>query len=214
MYDNCVQRSGPVRAAEYCSASIETVLARPLDGVSLIIPVAANNISTNVAARRTSMRHLIWMVTLVTVLTLGTIPRLVWAQDADPLDGTWTLNVSKSKFNAGPTIKSQTRKYEVSGDTVKQTLDGVDASGKPVHMTFNAHYDGKDYPVGGNPDADTIAVRRTDKYSAKSTQKKDGKTTLTTERHVSKDGKTLTMKTTGTNSKGEKVDNVLVFDKQ
>jgi hypothetical protein len=160
------------------------------------------------------MKHLVWMVTLVTVLTLGTAPALVWAQDADPLDGTWTLNVAKSKFNAGPTIKSQTRKYEVSGDTVKQTLDGVDASGKPVHMTFNAHYDGKDYPVSGNPDADTIAVQRTDKYSAKSTMKKDGKTTLTTERHVSKDGKTLTMKTTGTNAKGAKVDNVLVFDKQ
>jgi hypothetical protein len=160
------------------------------------------------------MRHLVWMVTLVTVLTLATPAARVWAQGADPLDGTWTLNVAKSKFNSGPAIKSQTRKYEVSGDVVKQTLDGVDASGKPVHMTFSAHYDGKDYPVSGNPDADTIAVQRTDKYSAESTLKKDGKTTLTTVRHVSKDGKTLTMKTTGTNSKGEKVDNVLVFDKQ
>ena len=100
------------------------------------------------------------------------------------------------------------------GDTVKQTLEGMDASGKPTHVTFTAHYDGKDYPVSGNPDADTIAVKRTDKYSAKSTMKKDGKPTLTTMRHVSKDGRTLTMKTTGTNSKGEKVDNVLVFDKQ
>jgi hypothetical protein len=160
------------------------------------------------------MRHLVWMITLATVLTLGIPGERVWAQGADPLDGTWTLNVAKSKFNSGPTIKSQTRKYEVSGETVKQTLDGVDASGKPTHMTFSAQYDGKDYPVSGNPDADTIAVKRTDKYSAKSTLKKDGKPVQTTVRHVSKDGKTLTMKTTGTNSKGEKVDNVLVFDKQ
>jgi hypothetical protein len=160
------------------------------------------------------MRQLVWMVTLATVFTLGIPGGRVWAQDADPLDGTWTLNVEKSKFNSGPTLKSQTRKYEVSGDAVKQTLDGVDGSGKHTHMTFTAHYDGKDYPVNGNPDADTIAVKRTDKYSAKSTLKKDGKPTLTTERHVSKDGKTLTMKTTGTNANGEKVDNVLVFDKQ
>lgn len=113
------------------------------------------------------MRHLVWMVTLGAVLSLAIPGGRVWAQDADPLDGTWTLNAAKSKFNAGPTIKSQTRKYEVSGDTVKQTLDGVDGSGKPTHMTFTAHYDGKDYPVSGNPDADTIAVKRTDKYSAK-----------------------------------------------
>lgn len=93
-------------------------------------------------------------------------------------------------------------------------LDGVDESGKPTHVTFTAHYDGKEYPVSGNPDADTIAVKRTDKSSAKSILKKDGKATLTTTRHVSKDGKTLTMTTTGTNAKGEKVDNVLVFDKQ
>ncbi len=160
------------------------------------------------------MRHLVWMVTLGTVLMLAIPGGRVWAQDADPLDGTWTLNTAKSKFNAGPTIKSQTRKYEVSGDTVKQTLDGVDASGKPTHITFSAHYDGKDYPVSGNPDADTIAVKRTDKYSAKSTLKKDGKPTVTTMRHVAKDGKTMTMKNTGTDAKGEKVDNVLVFDKQ
>ena len=74
----------------------------------------------------------------------------------------------------------------------------MDDSGKPTHITFTKHYDGKDYPVSGNPDADTISVKRTDKFSAKSVLKKDGKPTLTTTRHVSKDGKTLTMKTTGT----------------
>jgi len=160
------------------------------------------------------MKGLLYVITLGAVVALAIPGGQVWAQGADPLDGTWTLNVAKSKFNSGPTIKSQTRKYEVSGDSVKQTLDGVGADGKPAHMTFNAHYDGKDYPTTGNPDADTIAVKRTDRYSAKSTLKKDGKAVQTTMRHVSKDGKTLTMKTTGTNSKGEKVDNVLVFDKQ
>jgi hypothetical protein len=160
------------------------------------------------------MKHFVWMVAAGTILALAIPGGHVWAQGADPLDGTWTLNAAKSKFNAGPSIKSQTRKYEISGDEVKQTLDGVDASGKPTHMTFTAHYDGKDYPVSGNPDADTISVKRTGTHSAKSVLKKDGKPTLTTVRHVSKDGKTLTMTTTGTNAKGEKVDNILVFDRQ
>jgi hypothetical protein len=152
------------------------------------------------------MKQLALMFATAMVFALVVPGGSALAQDKDPLDGTWTLNAAKSKFNAGPATKSQTRKYEVSGDEVKQTLDG--------HMAFTAHYDGKDYPVNGNPDADTISVKRTGKYSAKSVLKKDGKPTLTTMRQVSKDGKTLTMTTTGTNAKGEKVDSVMVFDKQ
>jgi hypothetical protein len=160
------------------------------------------------------MKNFIWMIALGMLFTLAVPGKPAWAQAADPLDGTWVLNVAKSKFNAGPAIKSQTRKYEVSGDEVKQTLDGIEASGKPTHSTFTAHYDGKDYPVSGNPDADTISVKRTDKYSARSVLKRDGKPVLTTMRHVSKDGKTLTMAAKGTDAKGAKVDNVLVFDRQ
>ena len=160
------------------------------------------------------MKQILRLVVVGMVLAWVLPGRFGWAQDKDPLDGTWTLNVAKSKFTAGPAIESQTRKYEVSNDQVKQTLDSVDATGKSNHVTFTAHYDGKEYPVTGNPDGDTIAVRRTGKYSAKSVLKKDGKSTLTTLREVSKDGKTLTMTTTGTDAKGEKVDNVLVFDRQ
>jgi hypothetical protein len=160
------------------------------------------------------MKHIVLMIALSAVFALAIPGGKALAQGADPLDGTWTLNAAKSKFTAGPKITSQTRKYEVSGDTVTQTLDGVDNDGKPTHMTFTAHYDGKDYPVSGNPDADTISVKRTSHSSALSKLKKAGKTTITTERHVSKSGKTLTMKNVGTNAKGEKVDNILVFDKQ
>lgn len=160
------------------------------------------------------MKNFIWMIALGMLFTLAAPGKPAWAQAADPLDGTWVLNVAKSQFNAGPTIKSQTRKYEVSGDQVKQTLDGVDAGGKQTHTTFTAHYDGKDYPVSGNPDADMISVKRTDKYSARSVLKREGKTALTTTRQVSKDGRTLTMATKGTDAKGAKVDNVLVFDRQ
>jgi len=151
---------------------------------------------------------------LCAILTFAVPAASVWGQTADPLNGTWQLNLSKSKFVSGPTIKSQTRAYEVNGDTVKQTLDGVDADGKPTHVTFTAHYDGKEYPVSGNPDADTISVKRSDSHSAKSILKKDGKVTATTMRHVSSDGKTLTMETKGTTAKGQKIDNTLVFDKQ
>jgi hypothetical protein len=153
------------------------------------------------------------MITLAAAVVIA-IPTHAWAQGADPLNGTWHLNAGKSQFTAGPALKSQTRTYQVSGESVKQVLDGIDSQGKPVHIEFTARYDGKDYPTTGNPDADAIAVKRLDKYSARSELKKDGKVVQTTLRHVSKDGKTLTLKTKGTDAKGEKIDNVLVFDKQ
>lgn len=78
----------------------------------------------------------------------------------------------------------------------------------------NYKYDGKDYPITGSPDYDTIAVTRIDAYTAKSVQKKDGKTVGTTIRKVSKDGKVMTLTSKGTSAKGTPVNNVLVFDKQ
>ena len=70
------------------------------------------------------MRNLVHLVTIATVLMLGVVGGRAWAQGSDPLDGTWRLNAAKSKFNAGPAIKSQTRKYEVSGGHRKTDARG------------------------------------------------------------------------------------------
>ncbi len=159
------------------------------------------------------MKRLMFVITLAALFALAVPARQASAQNADPLNGTWHLNLDKSKFRSGPAPKSQTRTYEVSGDSVKQSVDGVDSQGKPVHTSFSAKYDGKDHPVTGNPDADTIAVTRTGPNSARATMKKGGKVVQQTRRTVSKDGKSLTLATRGTNAKGEKIDQTLVFDK-
>ena len=44
------------------------------------------------------------------------------AAGADPVVGTWQLNVSKSEFTSGPSIKSQTRTYSQSGQSIKLVL--------------------------------------------------------------------------------------------
>jgi hypothetical protein len=62
----------------------------------------------------------------------------------------------------------------------------------------------------GSPDYDTINfTSMTD-----ATLKKGGKVILTTKVVVSSDGKVRTLTMTGTNAKGQKVNNVVVFDKQ
>jgi len=132
----------------------------------------------------------------------------------DPLIGTWKLNPAKSKLNSGPPPKSQTLTYEAAGQGVKVTVKGTDAEGKPIDSQFTANYDGKDYPVTGNPGWDTITLKRIDAYKSESARKKAGKVVGTATRVVSKDGKTLTLTEEGVTAKGEKFRNTVVYDKQ
>jgi hypothetical protein len=152
--------------------------------------------------------------TIVFAVVTAMIVPVNFAQAADSSNGTWELNLAKSKFDPGPPLKSQTRTYEVTDGAVKATLKGIDAEGKERQTTYTGSYDGKDNPLTGNPDADTISLKRIDDSTVEATLKKDGKVVSTSTRTISKDGKVMTVKTKGTNAKGEKVNNTLVFDKQ
>ena len=135
------------------------------------------------------------------------------AQATDPLMGTWTLDVSKSKFSPGPGPKSITLTFSETADGVKQVSDVVSSDGQTVHHEFTAKADGKDYPVSGLPTADSVSLTR--KGSARSrVDKKDGKVVMTYEGVISPDGKTFTVQTRGTNAKGQPVRNTVVYVKK
>jgi hypothetical protein len=148
------------------------------------------------------------------VLSVGGVAMVLAAAAADPVDGTWTLNLAKSKFSPGPAPQSHTRTYATTAQGVALSFSGVSADGSQISGQSNYKYDGKDYPITGSPDYDTLAVTRIDAHTSKSKQKKDGKAVRTTLRTVSKDGKVLTLMSKGTNAKGVPYNNVLVFDKQ
>jgi hypothetical protein len=57
-------------------------------------------------------------------------------------------------------------------------------------------------------------LKRVDANTTEATLKKGGKVIQTTKAVVSNNRKVRTLTTTGTNAKGEKVNNVAVFDKQ
>ena len=133
---------------------------------------------------------------------------------ADNWLGTWKLNAEKSKYSPGPAPKSATAKFEVAGDSITLTTDGVSADGKTAHGSYTSKFDGKDVPWTGNPDADTASSRRIDANTYENASKKAGKVTITSKVVVSKDGKTLMVTQTGKNAKGESVSNQLVYDRQ
>ena len=159
------------------------------------------------------MRKLLITAMLVIAAAAGGAPNAL-AADPDPIVGTWQLNVSKSTFTAGQALKSQTRTYAQSGGTI--TLDmktvGADGTASTTHTSYQ--FNGKDAPVTGNPDYDTLLPKRVGSHTARFTLKKGGKIVGTTSRTVSKDGGTLTSKTKITTATGEKSENVLVFDRQ
>jgi hypothetical protein len=132
---------------------------------------------------------------------------------ADLHMGTWKLNEAKSKIGAG-SPKLTTVVYEAAGDSVKVTVDGTDGDGKPLHSEWTGKYDGKDYPVTGDPNADTRSYKIVNDHTLASTNKKGDKVTISGRAVVSADGKTRTVTLTGTDSKGKKYTNTAVFDKQ
>ena len=132
---------------------------------------------------------------------------------ADAFTGTWKLNEAKSKLGAGA-VKNTTVTYEVMGDTVKVTLDGVSADGKATHDEWTGKYDGKDYPVTGNPMTDTRAYKKVNDHTLEATGKKGDKVVLTAKITVSADGKTRTVVSTQTTADGKKVTSTAVYEKQ
>jgi hypothetical protein len=148
-------------------------------------------------------------------LVLGTTTGAPFAQTKDPVVGKWTMNIAKSKLSPGPPPKSAAIVFSgASGaDGIKAVFDGVTDTGEKVHWEYTANHDGKDYPMTGNPDGDTIVLKRLNANSVETTYKKGGKVTVTNVRTVSADGKTMTVTTKGTNAQGQAVNNTLVFEK-
>lgn len=158
----------------------------------------------------------VWKVCTAMAIALffGATASSTFAQPKDPVHGQWTLNNAKSTYNPGPALKSATVVFSSSGaDGVKVVSDGVTGTGEKVHWEYTASHDGKDYPMTGNPEGDTIVLKRINANSVETTYKKGGKPTLVNVRTVSADGKTLTVTQKGTNTQGQKVDNLLIFEK-
>jgi hypothetical protein len=153
--------------------------------------------------------QLVW-ATLVCVATwmAGTA-----AFAGDNWVGTWKLNAAKSELSQSA-VRAQTLKFEATPAGIKLTSEGTDAQGKAQHTGYTSKFDGNDVPWSGNPVADTACPKRIDDSTYENVWKKGGKAVATAKVTVSKDGKTLTITTDGTDAQGAKVHSVAVYDRQ
>jgi hypothetical protein len=102
-------------------------------------------------------------------------------------------------------------KVEPAGQGEKVTAERVNAQGEHTASQSTANFDGKDYPLTGSPNADTVSLKRIDAWTTEQTVKKGGKVIVIFTRVVSQDGKTMTTTAKGTNAQGQTVNNVTVW---
>jgi hypothetical protein len=128
--------------------------------------------------------------------------------------GTWKMNVAKSKFSPGPAPKSVTSTITHDGDWVVTKTEGVDSAGQTITRRNRYMIDGKEYDYEGPQGRGMISLKRIDDHTTQAALKFTGGHMVTTRSVISKDGKTRTMTSNGTNAKGEKVSTVTVWERQ
>ena len=150
-------------------------------------------------------------VVIMTTMAMGILA-------AENSIGTWTRNTEKSKYNPVPPnpFKSQTMVREAIDGGVKITSKGQRMDGTPVDTTYTLKYDGKAVPVTGTGSQfDTISMKQVDANTFTSETRKTGGKYHTTGRTViSKDGKTMTNTSKGTDADGKPISFTIVYDKQ
>jgi catechol 2,3-dioxygenase-like lactoylglutathione lyase family enzyme len=137
------------------------------------------------------------------------------ATGKEPWYATWKLNPGKSQYVDGfQGSRSTVTKVALWQGGIQYVTDSVNASGQKGHTEWSARFDGKDYPVTGVPTVDSYAIQRIDDHTYTVIAKKDGiRTTLSTTT-ISADGRTRTVRQTGTQVGGRDVNNTLVYERQ
>jgi hypothetical protein len=159
------------------------------------------------------VKKVLLKVFLAALLTISTAVIAV-GSDADPVVGTWKLNLAKSTFGGSPALKSQIRTYSQSARGVTMKMTTVSADGKETTTRATFRLNGKDYPSMGNTDFDSLSGMQIDPNTAEFTLKRAGKPVGKIRRAVSEDGRTLTINFVITNGNGVPTSALTVFDKQ
>jgi len=97
---------------------------------------------------------------------------------------------------------------------VKVTVDGISSDGKPTHYQWTGKFDGKEYPVSGDPLSDARSYTKIDDRILGFNVMKGGKLITSGRIVVSGDGKSRTVTVSGTSPDGKKVSVNAVYDKQ
>jgi hypothetical protein len=149
-------------------------------------------------------------IVLTLALCFAGVP-VCFAQDA--FTGVWKLKEAKSEFSP-EAPKNSTVVYEAEGEKVRVTVDSVSSDGKSTHYQWTGKFDGKEYPVTGDPLSDARSYTRIDDRILGFNIMKGGKVIISGRIVVSDDGKSRTVTMSGTDAKGHRVSSSELYEKQ
>lgn len=147
------------------------------------------------------------------IATLFLAASVLFAADL-PLAGTWKLNRGKSKFSVGQLPKSLIIAIEAIPNGLRYSSKSVTSDGKQLGMTYEAKFDGRDYPIRDNERYDAAAWTRVDARTYLAVTKKNGQTVGSTKYTVAPDGRTFTRAGTAQREGGEPNKYSELFERQ
>lgn len=142
------------------------------------------------------------------ILALSTT---LFAADS-PFSRTWKFNPSKGQPTP-PVPKSVVVHVEADAETFKLNEEGIDNKDQPFKLSYEAKYDGKDYPITGDPNTDAVSLQRVNEHEIKFDIKKAGKVVSKLDVVIAKDGKSATVKSVDY-VEGKTKKATTVYDKQ
>jgi len=157
------------------------------------------------------------LINLLVLLAVTVVAGTLVAQIKPPsFEGTWKLNLAKSKYEGTQAPKSLTRTVTAEGNGLKYSFEGEAADGSQISYGFTTKLDGSDSPISGvgTPGgADTVALEHPSVHHISGVLKKGGAKIGTVSTAISPDGKTVTVNTK-TKIDGKEVKTQQVYDKQ
>jgi hypothetical protein len=155
-----------------------------------------------------------WFARACTALLLLPVLACTHVQQPDPLIGKWTLNLERSKFRPGVPPKSMTLTYEPTPAGMRSVSVVVLRDGTSSHNEYTAKSDGKDYPIIGVAQVDTVSIHQIDTLTSERIDKRDGKRVQSYMRQVYSDGRTLIVTQKGEDATGSPVDHLMIFERK
>ena len=156
----------------------------------------------------------VWALSAMSLCLIGTSALAA----VDPEVGNWKLDLSRSKYVSAKAPKSSVAVVTAYGDGVSVSVHAVTADGKDTHIKYAAHYDGKPAPrTEDGPGAltgVTVTLKKIDDHNVERVVYQGGKAVGTERWTISADGKTRSVKQSGTDAKGKTIDNTQVYMRQ
>jgi hypothetical protein len=149
------------------------------------------------------------------LLALGSFGFLLLGANDRAFIGTWKMNEAKSKVTNLPEAKDMTLVITKEGETVTNSLKGT-VGGQPISQKWTVPSGGGsiNYSEGGPPSGITAVAKVIDDRTVETTTTMNGKQISAERTEISADHKTMTVKESGLNEKGEAYSYVAIFERQ